>query len=227
MRVDLPQTGKTDSAPGASPEPLVPAARQRRISRLDHLLITLTRWRVAGPLAGAALALFVWTVAVRMPASSRYLKIHARMQAMSGSNLSPGERPVTSTDVASLQGQLAAFSRDQIVRRRDLLPLLNQLEANAQDLGWKCDRALRAAQAAPNGVTNLVVHPVDLRLTRSGNARAGAYPRLLAWLDGVGKLPKHAKIVAIDLHSDAGGISGVDVKLHFFTLHAHEETAAE
>lgn len=227
MRVDLPKTGPAAPANVSSPLAPTPAEIPRQSSRLDQWLVSFTRWRVAGPLVGATIAILAWTVTVRMPVSHRYLKVHARMLAMSGSTQPPAGRAATPDDVASLQRELASISRQQVGNRRDLLPLLNQLEATARDLGWKCDRALRAAHAAVNGETNLMVHPVDLRLTRSGTTGPASYPRLLEWLSRVDTLPTHSKIVAIDLHSDAAGISGADVKLHFFTLNAHEETAAK
>ena len=133
----------------------------------------------------------------------------------------------TPAEVAALRTEALHVSQTLVSQRKEILPLLTHLEAAARQSGWRCERTMKPAQPAPSGLTNLTLHPVVFRLMPATEQPSGYYPRLLEWLNSIGTLEKRAEVVSIHIQATGAGITSAEIKLHFFSANAHEETAAK
>lgn len=179
------------------------------------------------PLLAISVFLFTWALIIRQPVNARYLKVSARSQLIAATPDSSGGANVSAEQVTELRRQVDSLSSVVVSRRKDILPLLTQLESNARNLGWRAERVMKSPQAFPNGITNLTLHPVVLRLQPAAEIAPGLHARLLDWLQMVRRLDKRAGLAALTIQAGSAGIIGAEARLHFFSLPAHEETAAK
>jgi len=240
VRVELP--GSTPSpepvaltlavtATVAEPPPAAAAAptqtlTRRPTTRSERIVNTMTQWRVAGPLLGISVALLAWSLIIRQPESARLLKVSARAKALSD-DPATNNAALTAEHVAALRQEAKNLSTALTNHRKEVLPLLAPLEARARELGWYAERSMKAAQPSPSGQTNLTLHPVFLRLTPAAGHRSLSYLRLLEWLNTITTFEKRTEVVSVHLQADGSGLSSAEIKLHFFSTPAHEETAAK
>ena len=231
MRVDLPNNpasplqpgGLADSQPGTES---VPYAR-RAPTNTERIVTSLTQWRVAAPVLAICVGLLTWSLVIRLPHGAQLLKVSARAQAIAAIPATKNTNAISAEQVASLREEAKNIASRLITQRKEILPLLTELEARARSLGWRAERSLKAAQAEPFGQTNLTLHPAVIRLSPTTEQTAGFYPRLLEWLNAVATLEEHAEVVSVHVHADGSGISSAEVKLHFFSAPAHAEIAAK
>ena len=226
MRVQLPASSAPPASPPtptpANPDPPQPtalvAAPAKQPGAWPRFLDLVTRRRVALPvllLCGAALG---WSFCFRLADSRRLLKVHARASQ-------PGEtnRPVTLEELSSMRQQVRERSAVLIRDRKEIPPLLSQLDARARELGWRCEASLKPAVAAPGGVRELTAHPVVIELRYEYVQPERAYAGLLAWLWTVSTLQPRAEFVSLKLQSLGHGLNGAQVELTFLSPNPHEE----
>ncbi len=222
MRVDLPNSPQP-VAPATTPLPLA----RRAPTRVEQILATCTRWRIAGPVLGLAIALLTWSLVIRLPEGARLLKVSARAKALAADPAVISSARESADQIAALRQEIKSVSSLLVKHRKEIPPLLARLETRARDLGWSSERSMKAAQPSPSGQTNLTLHPVVLRLSPASEQTAGYYPRLLEWINAVATLDKRAEIVSVHILADGTGIASAEIKLHFFSPTAHEEIAAK
>lgn len=225
MRVELPKPSDGDTP--APPIHAIPdnPSRARPTPAWETWSTTLTRPRVALPLVAISIALFAWSLIIRRPVGAYYLKVSARAQSLA--NAPETNPPATAADVATLGDQVKALSRVMVSQRKEILPLLIALETNARQHGLRAERVMKPAQFFGGSLTNLELHPVVFRLQPAAEVAPGLYPRILEWLHAVPTLTQRAEVASLQILADVSGIESAEVKLHFFSLPAHEETAAK
>jgi len=180
---------------------------------------------VAWPLVTVSIILFSWSLIIRRPVGAHYLKVSARAHSLP--NTPESKVKVTAADVTKLAEEVKDLSGIMVSQRKEIIPLLIALESNARQRGLRCERAMKPAQSFGNGLTNLELHPVVFRLQPAAEVAPGLYPQLLEWLNSVPTLKKRGEVASLHVQADASGIQSAEVKLHFFSLQAHEETAAK
>ena len=222
MRVDL----SNNPQPVAPATTTLPLAR-RAPTRMEQFLALFLQWRVAGPVLGLSVSLLTWSLLIRLPEGARLLKVSARAKAISPDPVTTTAARETADHIAELRQEISVTSPVLVHHRKEIPPLLAQLESHAHDLGWRFERSMKASQPSPFGQTNLTLHPVILRLLPGAGQTAGSYPRLLEWLNSVAALEKRAEVVSVHIQADGAGISGAEIKLHFFSTPAHEKIAAK
>lgn len=224
MRVQLPSSPAPPPSPsGAGPKPSeasppAPPA-QAQPDALEHLLTTATRWSVAVPVVLACGALLCWALFFRLPASDRFVRVHARALRPGGET----NRPVTAEEVSAMRALAQERSTVLIRTRKEIPPLLSKLDGKARELGWRCEASLKPPVAAPGGVRELTAHPVAIELRYDHVQPERAYHGLLAWLWTVSTLQPRAEVTALNLQSLGHGLNAVQLELNFFSLNSHEE----
>ncbi len=230
MRIELPTP-----PPGGSPDPnagatvaqpvevqaSAPVAKRKRESARERVLLAVTAWRVAGPTLALCVALMGWALLYRAPQGRKFMVVSARALAPAPASSATNNLPPL--EILKAEERSRAFTL--IRERRDISPLLTQLEAQARQLGWHCERSLKPAVPAAFGFTNLTLHPVTLHLSAEEGTTAPPYHRLIAWLRDVSSSSRRAEIVSLDLRADGSGLSSADVKLHFFSANSHAEVS--
>ena len=224
MRVQLPSSPAPLPSPSpagpnpskASP-PAPPALAQPDI--LEHLLTAATRWSVAVPVVLACGAVLCWTLFFRLPASDRFVSVHARALRTGGET----NRLVTAEEVSVMRALAQERSTALIRTRKEIPPLLSRLDTKARELGWRCEASLKPPVAAPGGVRELTAHPVAIELRYEYVQPERAYHGLLAWLWTVSTLPSRVEVTALNLQSLGHGVNVAQVELIFFSLNSNEE----
>ena len=214
----------------AAPPPPTAATRREQVDRqgnapsqltaTQRVLAFVVNWTVAGPVLLVCGAAFYWSLVVRLPASQQWLKVQAR-HTPSAVQTNQG---VTMDELAALRKAADARSASLIRHRKEIPSLLVRLEAQARELGWRCETSLRPAVPAPGGVRELTMHPVAIALHYEYVPPERAYAGFLAWLRTISTLPRRAEVSAVQLQSPGHGLNGAQVELNFFSLNGNEET---
>lgn len=186
---------------------------------MEHLLTTATRWSVAVPVVLACGALLGWALFIRLPASDRFVRVHARALRSSEET----NRLVSAEEVSAARALAQERSTALIRTRKEIPPLLSKLDGKARELGWRCEASLKPPIAAPGGVRELTAHPVAIELRYDYVQPERAYHGLLAWLWTVSTLQPRAEVTALNLQSLGHGLNAVQLELNFFSLNSHEE----
>lgn len=241
MRIELPNasaspppggTTPPDQTPpdNSSPAVAAPTVAARRVSTWERAARKVTSWRSTATVLTICVTMLGWALLIREPHGRKALMVMARSTP-----------PARSTNAVVTAESLVALKAEQLSRqealvrdRKEIPPLLAQLESKARQLDWHCERSLRPAIVAPHGISNLTLHPVSLQLTAVAGRQlppalqqppVPAFHRLNAWLDSVASLPRRAEIVNLELRADGAGLSSAEVKLHFYSANDHAEAA--
>ena len=229
MRVKLPDNAlplEPATPPAPNQSATLPLSR-RAPTPAERIINALTQWRSAAPVLGLCAALLTWSLVIRQPEGARLLKVSARAKALAADPVATNVAALTAEQVATLRQEIKSLSAVLVNHRKEIPPLLAQLETRARELGWRSERSMKAAQPSPSGQTNLTLHPVVLRLSPAAGQAGASYLRLLEWLNSVTALEKRAEVVSVHVQADGAGISSAEIKLHFFSTPAHEEIAAK
>ena len=213
------------SSPSSPAPPPPTAATQREqvvrqgnapslLTATQRFLAFAVSWTVAGPVLLVCGAAFYWSLVVRLPASQQWLKVHPRHPP----SAAQANQSVTMDELAALRKAADARSASLIRNRKEIPSLLVQLEAQARELGWRCETSLRPAVPAPGGLSELTRHPVAIALHYEFVPPERAYAGFLAWLRTISTLPRRAEIGAVQLQSLGHGLNGAQVELNFFSL---------
>lgn len=226
MRVELPQSqpqpvGSPET--GASIVEVRLTSPPRRRSPHERWVKAITAWRVAAPTLAVCAALLGWALIIREAQGRKALIVMARSTpAARGTNA-----VVTAESLAALKEQHLSRSRPLIRERREIPPLLSQLELRARELGWHCERALKPAVAAPFGLTNLTLHAATLHLTAGDHDGAPPFHRFADWLRSLSSLPCRSEITQLDLKADANGLGSAVLTLQFYSVNHHAEASTK
>lgn len=134
---------------------------------------------------------------------------------------------ITAEGLAQLKELQLTRSRALIRERKEIPPILSQLEMHARRLSWNCECALRPPVAAPFGLTNLTLHPVSLHLTSEENTGTSSFLRFAEWLRIVSSLPQRSEITHLDLQANADGLGSAVLTLHFYSANDHAEASTK
>jgi hypothetical protein len=230
VRIELPQSQPQPVQAPASASAAAPSTAEvrltsppRRRSPHERWVKALTAWRVAVPMLAACTALLGWALIFREAQGRKALIVMARSTpAAKGTNA-----VVTAESLAVLKEQQLSRSRPLIRERKEILPLLSQLEIRARELGWHCERALKPAVAAPFGLTNLTLHAATLHLTAEDHAGTPPFHRFADWLRSISSLPCRSEITQLDLKADANGLGSAVLTLQFYSANHHAEASTK
>ena len=186
---------------------------------MQRFLASAASWTVAAPVLIFCAATFYWSLAIRLPASQRLLRVHARnLESPLQTN-----QPVTMDELSTLRKEAAERSTFLIRHRKEIPPLLAKLDVKARELGWRSETSLKPAVPAPGGVRELTMHPVLISLRYEYVQPERAYAGFLAWLWTVSTLPRRAEVAAVRMQSLGLGLNGAEVELNFFSMNTNEE----
>jgi hypothetical protein len=226
VRVELPQSQPQPEGSAATRAGIAevrPTSPPRRRSRHERWIKALTAWRVVTPTLTVCAVLLGWALIFREAQGRKALIVMARSTPpVRGTNA-----PVTAESLAQLKEQQLARSRALIRERKEIPPILSQLELRARELGWHCERAIKPPVTAPFGLTNLTLHPVSLHLTSGEAASTPAYHRFAEWLRAISSLPQRSEITQLELRADAKGLGSAVLTLHFYSANDHAEASTK